>query len=140
MCKIEWLVARISKPYLSHYLNISTVWYSTAVVVWSWDAKASQSNQNVILVVHSGRFSRAGIIFRQQRWRVFCSSNTYYYSMMKMSSSPCIVKSACGNCSNERKIENWFYFRLYGVWWKTARAEEERNYKSYGFGIRLVDN
>ena len=76
MCIIEWLVARISKPYLSHYLNISTVWYSTAVVVWSWDAKASQSNQNVILVVHSGRFSRAGIIFRQQRWRVFCSGSS----------------------------------------------------------------
>ena len=27
------------------------------VVVWSQDAKASQSNQNVILVAHSGRFS-----------------------------------------------------------------------------------
>ena len=93
--------------------------------VVSQDAKAfTKSNQNVILVfaTHTvGGFPR-GI-----SW-LFSLCIVLYHILFNENENVVtfIVKSACENCSNERKIENWFYFRLINVL-KNRTGEKKLN-------------
>ena len=96
--------------------------------VVSQDAKAfTKSNQNVILV-----FATQGTVGGFPRgisWLFSLSIIPYHILLFNENENVVtfIVKSACENCSNERKIENWFYFRLINVLKNRTGAEKKLN-------------